>query len=906
MPEKKTLLLPLQGLRGICYIIIFLGHAYRLWGWPTLAVSSFFMLSGFVLQYRYRGEDLPKDLAGCCRFAGARMAKIYGLHLFCTLVILALLGWQIGWLEALHREWGKLLLNVLLLQAWIPDPAWSISLNGASWYLSAALFLYFCFPRLSPLVSRLDKGRSLALAFLAALVYQLVLAGIMAVVFAGNKDFFNWSVYLFPVFRLGDFVAGCIGARFWELYGCRLSQLSGKFIYMGWLLAFALVFWSVSFVDREPAGILQKMVENWSTVFILPGICWILLGALGRGLPARFLAWGPLVKLGNLSGSTYLLHSAVLICFWAILPKYGIELRGWQFDLFTAGEFVLVLLLAVIWSRNNFFWHGIMVLCTLLLAGIYCSEGTYFYNAYQDADILFHMARLEGMAQGLEAGIFPVWINAFLLHGYGVPEGIMYPDTLLYPFALLRMYGFSLSGVYNAYWLFITLLAMGGSYYAYSHWLGSWAGGCAAALIYNSCYYCLFINGISLGACTAVAVYPLTLFGLWSTLQGNHRLWYWTVLGLCLILQSSLTGTLLILPPMAVLLLRYRQALREKPRRRALWLSVLFSLWLNLWRMVPVLDFYHRMVFRISDAQHYANGLFASFAHGTLSSQELLANGFMWGWPLVILTLAFALLRLPLWRQSRSWYGVFLLWLLITAGQWQGFPWHYVESLPLLGAVLVKFQFPFRFIHIGMIPLAYFLAKYLVELASRIKWGQVLLGGLCVFLACWSLYMTMFMEFHSYGMVNKPKFERRVVEEIDSANIYQYQDYLYADMNFDTLLTPTGAKRVGGREEIVTEAHILSYAKESSRITLAYQAEQDTVAELPAFFYHGYAGVLETGESVALGQTEEHIMTARLPAGSHVLTVWYQGTGAYSMANWLSLIGLAVFFWLLYRCTETP
>ena len=25
MPEKKTLLLPLQGLRGICYIIIFLG-----------------------------------------------------------------------------------------------------------------------------------------------------------------------------------------------------------------------------------------------------------------------------------------------------------------------------------------------------------------------------------------------------------------------------------------------------------------------------------------------------------------------------------------------------------------------------------------------------------------------------------------------------------------------------------------------------------------------------------------------------------------------------------------------------------------------------------------------------------------------------------------------------------------
>ena len=150
-------------------------------------------------------------------------------------------------------------------------------------------------------------------------------------------------------------MAGCIGARFWELYGSRLSQLSGKFIYMGWLLAFALVFWSVSFVDREPAGILQKMVENWSTIFILPGICWILLGALGRGLPARFLAWGPLVKLGNLSGSTYLLHSGVLICFWAILPKYCIELRGWQFELFTAGAFVLVLLLAIVYAKKKQF-----------------------------------------------------------------------------------------------------------------------------------------------------------------------------------------------------------------------------------------------------------------------------------------------------------------------------------------------------------------------------------------------------------------------------------------------------------------------------------------------------------------------------------------------------------------------
>lgn len=542
------------------------------------------------------------------------------------------------------------------------------------------------------------------------------------------------------------------------------------------------------------------------------------------------------------------------------------------------------------------FWHVTAVVCTGIMLSVYCSAGVYF----RADDVLFHMARIEGIADGLRSGIFPVWINAFLLNGYGVPEGIMYPDTFLYPSALLRLAGMPLSLVYNVYWIGLVLLGMLGSYYAYSRWLGGYGRGCLAAVLYNCCYYFLFVNGIFVGACAAMAAYPLTIFGVWSVLRGDSGRWYLAVLGMCVICQSNLTGTLLVAVMVAAMLVLFRDGLQDADRRRALFLACFFGVLLNLWRMVPVLDFYPRMLFHINDIENYFNGYFASMSGVTFYWPELVHDGFLWGWPLTVLMLLFGVLRLGRWRESRGWYAVLFLCFLITLGMWEGFPWPFFESLPVLGSVLPKFQFSMRFIHLGLVPLAYYLAKYMGEIAEKALWRQWLLAGGCIALSFWALYMSMFMQIHMKGIVGDMSSEHRLVENISSTGVYTYQDYLYADIAFDELRNRQNEPRKGGREDIHTDAEILSFSKESSRIRMAYNVAQDTVAELPLFFFHGYAGMLEDGRDVTVGETEEHVMTVFLPAGEHEVTVWFRGLWSYRIAGWLSLAGVAMFAICLY------
>ena len=107
-----------------------------------IAMSFFFMLSGFVLTYRY-----TSDYKGFIPFYVARIARIYPAYLFCVLLSLPMLVY-IDNLRNTNTIFSILflfLLTVILFQAWYPN-LFGIWHFAGTWAISVEMFLYALYP----------------------------------------------------------------------------------------------------------------------------------------------------------------------------------------------------------------------------------------------------------------------------------------------------------------------------------------------------------------------------------------------------------------------------------------------------------------------------------------------------------------------------------------------------------------------------------------------------------------------------------------------------------------------------------------------------------------------------------------------------------------------------------------
>lgn len=73
-------------------------------------------------------------------------------------------------------------------------------------------------------------------------------------------------------------------------------------------------------------------------------------------------------------------------------------------------------------------------------------------------DLVFHLFRTEGIAEGFAQGQGVVRIQTSQLGGAGYPVSIMYGDILLYPVALLRHLGLPMVLCYQLYVVLINIL----------------------------------------------------------------------------------------------------------------------------------------------------------------------------------------------------------------------------------------------------------------------------------------------------------------------------------------------------------------------------------------------------------------------------------------------------------------
>lgn len=272
------------------------GFVYNM---APLAVSWFFVLSGFVLAYNYPELSTNRQRRD---FLILRIARIWPVH--CVVLTAAVLFLYVTHNSYLFRHPDWLFFHYTLTQAWTMNADIANGYNGPAWSVSDELFFYIAYIgmlapwrwlRISMVLIPVAIGAALPIAHGCFL--PLDGAGSTA-----GSPYCNFLVFQFPPARLIEFVAGVAVCRM----KIRLPQL------IGFAMATAVFGSFIPAISGIGNGPLSREI-----LLIVGGGA--LIASLARdGWLSRLLSFRPLVIGGEISYSMYLIHQMVIL---GILPR---------------------------------------------------------------------------------------------------------------------------------------------------------------------------------------------------------------------------------------------------------------------------------------------------------------------------------------------------------------------------------------------------------------------------------------------------------------------------------------------------------------------------------------------------------------------------------------------------------
>ena len=294
---------------GLPYASNFFANGY-------MAVTLFFVLSGFILAYTYRSQiETPQHRLRFWQARFARIWPVYALSFVCV---------SVPFLSSIPPP-GRALATLLMVQAWNPlHSAYAGDWNFSCWTLSVEALFYFTFPWFQVRLERLSRRWLLTLG--AILLLGSTMARIptraLGVLYQGVFRFIPLPVIFLPVFLVGMI----LGNLYLEDNASTALRGSGLFTWIGSLVVIV----SLCLPFQSPA-----------TSFVLIGYTILVYGlAAEPTFISRLLSTPLLILGGGMSYSMYLMQLPV---------------RFWVKPVFAAAK------------EPDGFWNMVVVIVVLLL-----------------------------------------------------------------------------------------------------------------------------------------------------------------------------------------------------------------------------------------------------------------------------------------------------------------------------------------------------------------------------------------------------------------------------------------------------------------------------------------------------------------------------------------------------------
>lgn len=516
--------------------------------------------------------------------------------------------------------------------------------------------------------------------------------------------------------------------------------------------------------------------------------------------------------------------------------------------------FIDVILYSKFWSIHKDIFK------ILIMIALLASVPSFMDGLGVGHDLPFHLARIDGIAQGLKSGQFPVRMNGLFNDGYGYPVDIFYGDVLLYIPAILRLIGFTVVSAYKIYVFVINLLTALSCYYCGKEIFNHKKIGLVVSASYTLASYRMldiWTRG-AVGEYTSMIFLPVIALALWkiyvddiksNEYKRNALLLAGGMLGLLYTHILSIEMATFVIVGIAMVLLK--KTLRKETFCVLLGAVVIFVL-VGLAFLVPFVDYYlntDTMVKASSENMHYIqdrgayiSDYFSTFKNvlggsSTDSAQRMqLSPGLV-----LISALVIAIFLIAINKATRKikifTVGSCLLLLLAS----NLFPWNQLAASSRLGNMFGTIQFPWRYIGIALVFLALLLGAVIQYGIEMQLYNEKLLYATAagVFVT-----FTIFLSMYSNGIVQ--------CRTIDTAELAQYTGGSISATNGEEyLLQNTDISNLD--YEITSENGTTTVVNEDGLdMLLAIQSADETWIEIPRFDYPNYVATDEEGNKLKI------------------------------------------------------
>lgn len=518
-------------------------------------------------------------------------------------------------------------------------------------------------------------------------------------------------------------------------------------------------------------------------------------------------------------------------------------------------------------------------------------------------DIGWHLQRIEGIKDALQAGIFPVRIAPNENEGYGLLL-TQYPFLFLYLPAILRIFNISITGAYKIFVLLINVATMFTAYFCVKsicveqkkgisdfdnerHWV--WGSTLAAITL------CLFPYRIiniytraSIGEALAMIFLPVLITGLYHVLVGNSQKWFYIIIGATGVINSHIISIILAVAVSTLILVIWCRQLFIKERAIAFLKAGILTILLNCFYLVPFFYYYFNNATKVNDilrANYADEALMARelFLNGSTTHAEGLLNPVLGSAGLICIVILMVLLYINYHKTNGYRYefmiSLFILMILFLVMSTSLAPYKQLAKIEMFDQMLSVLQFTYRFISISTV-LCALLIGTITAMGNDIVVGKRTITFI--------VFVVLII-----GALRIEDIHGEEIDRIQYLN-YEYTDYIPAGADNDKI----------NQDLLVSSGATLSkYSKDANKVEFEYVSNNDNnYVDLPLYYYPGYVAKDTEGNHLQVGHGENARIRVYLDSlkKSEVISVFYEEPWLFRIAgiiSCLTLVGCVGFYW---------